>query len=543
MEKNLVGKDVSAKDDIAEGKEGFLYLPILIFVLAQIGTSADNNVLNIAINPVRIGLEATLNQVQVATMVYAMWAGSFMIVSGMVGLIIGWKNNFRIGALMCVLGEIVLATSTNISTFTWIGRSLVGLGGSFLIPSVLALVVVIYKKEHRAKAFGFIAAASGISYTIPLVSGLAIDKLGWRAAFWILAGYFAIVLVGSFAIPNQPKREGKSEIKMDFVGSALGATGLFLLLIGISKISVWGVLTPINAPFTIFGISPNLPMIALGSVILGFLIHIEPKIEKENGSALIPESFLKTKQTRSGLAILAVTFLALGGFGMVLIPFLQVVAGYTSLQTGIVMLTMGLSTFAVSLTLPKFIEKLSIKYLMVIGILGICLASIGMAFSFSLESVNPIFYAFVVLFGGSVGILSSNGSNITTANINPRDAQQSGGIQATFRNIGGSLAIATLGMVLLVSLPLSFSSNIQKSDALSENAKQALTQKNISFISNTEFENAYGELISADELEVASEINKTARLSSTRNALYGLAAMCVIFLPVVKNVPHQLFKD
>ena len=543
MEKNIVGEDVSAKDNIAEGKEGFLYLPILIFVLAQIGTSADNNVLNIAINPVRIGLEATLNQVQVATMVYAMWAGSFMIVSGMVGLIIGWKNNFRIGAFMCMVGEIVLATSSNISTFTWIGRSLVGLGGSFLIPSVLALVVVIYKKQQRAKAFGFIAAASGISYTIPLIAGLAIDKLGWRIAFWILAVYFAIVLVGSFAIPTPAKREGKSEITMDFIGSALGATGLFLLLIGISKISVWGVITPINAPFTIFGISPNLPMIVLGSVIIGILIYIEPRIEKKNGSALIPESFLKTKQTRSGLAILAVTFLALGGFGMVLIPFLQVVAGYSSLQTGIVMLTMGLSVFTVSLTLPKFVEKLSIKYLMVIGILGICLASIGMASSFSLESVNPIFYAFVVLFGASVGILSSNGSNITTANINPRDAQQSGGIQATFRNIGGSLAIATLGMVLLVSLPLSFNSNIQKSDAISESAKQTLTQENISFISNTEFKDAYGELISADELEVASEINKTARLSSTRNALYGMAVMCLIFLPVVKNVPHTLFKD
>ena len=220
---------------------------------------------------------------------------------------------------------------------------------------------------------------------------------------------------------------------------------------------------------------------------------------------------------------------------MVLIPFLQVVAGYNSLQTGIVMLTMGLSTFAVSLILPRFIDKLSIKYLMVVGILGVSLASIGMALSFSLESVNPIFYAFVIMFGASVGILSSNGSNITTANIDPRDAQQSGGIQATFRNIGGSLAIATLGMVLLVSLPLSFNSNIQKSEAISEGAKTTLTQENISFVSNTEFEEAYSPLISPDELGVATEINKTARLASTRYALYGMAVMCIIFLPVVKK--------
>lgn len=68
-----------------------------------------------------------------------------MIVGGMVGLIVGWKKTFRIGAAMCAVGELVVAFSGNIFMFTWGGRLLVGIGASFLIPSVLGLIPGLYR--------------------------------------------------------------------------------------------------------------------------------------------------------------------------------------------------------------------------------------------------------------------------------------------------------------------------------------------------------------------------------------------------------------
>ena len=86
-----------------------------------------------------------------------------MIVGGMVGLIVGWKKTFRIGAAMCAVGELVVAFSGNIFMFTWGGRLLVGIGASFLIPSVLGLIPGLYQGNDRAFAFGAIGAATGIA--------------------------------------------------------------------------------------------------------------------------------------------------------------------------------------------------------------------------------------------------------------------------------------------------------------------------------------------------------------------------------------------
>ena len=71
----------------------------------------------------------------------------------------------------------------------------------------------------------------------------------------------------SFKLPEIEQSDEK--LKFDGVGVALAATGLFLFLVGVSRISAWGLVEPFPAcPFTIAGISPCLPMAVLGVIIL-----------------------------------------------------------------------------------------------------------------------------------------------------------------------------------------------------------------------------------------------------------------------------------
>lgn len=62
-------------------KQGrFLLAPLLILMFAQIGTSADNSVLSVATNSLISVLNASMNDIQLANMVYSLCAGAFMIV-------------------------------------------------------------------------------------------------------------------------------------------------------------------------------------------------------------------------------------------------------------------------------------------------------------------------------------------------------------------------------------------------------------------------------------------------------------------------------
>lgn len=224
-------------ETVLKQKKHMIYLPLIVLMFTQIGTSGDNAVLSVATNALISALHASMNDIQLANMVYSLCAGAFMVAGGMLGIIIGWKKNFRIGVILAIIGELMLAISTNVVMFTWGGRLLVGLGASFMIPSVLGLIPGIYSGKERVFAFGAIGAATGIAAAAgPIVAGFLLDAFGFRVAFGALAVYFFLILIGSTAIP-EVERSTKN-LKMDVRGTIVAAIGLFLFLIGISKISV-----------------------------------------------------------------------------------------------------------------------------------------------------------------------------------------------------------------------------------------------------------------------------------------------------------------
>ncbi|MFS0783604.1 MFS transporter [Bacillus sp. 1P06AnD] len=536
-----INSAVILKQEETGVKAHFLWGALIVLMMAQIGTSGDNAILGVATASLIKTLNASMNDIQLANMVYSLCAGCFMVVGGMLGIIIGWKRNFQIGATLCMLGELALSLSPSILMFTWGGRLFVGIGASLMIPSVLGLIAGIYKGKDRALAFGAIGAATGIASAMgPIVAGLLIDTAGWRVAFGCLAIYFAIVLAGSLLVPKVEK--ATSKLKMDYVGTIIAAIGLFLLLIGISKISTWGLISPINAPITIFGISPALPMAILGLVILIILVPVERKIEEKNGCALIPRSFLSTPQVRNGLYGSAMLFLCLGGAVMVVNPYLQIVGGFNALKTGVAMIAMGLPMFLFSMGMPKYFPKASPKKVMRLGILLAGIAVIPMAMSLKNDGVSVLMYIGLFIFGTGQGLVSSQNSNIVADAVNSRDAQQSGGIQATSRNVGQAIGVAILGMVMLFSMSSAMHSQVNDQSSLSAATKSHLTQQSsFSFVSDSNFKQMMNPIVkNKTELNQLTDMNANARKNSTKMALYVMGILTLLFLFGTKNVPDKL---
>lgn len=135
------------------------WAPLAVLVLAQIGTSSDNAAMNIAVGSLTAELGATLGDIQMATTVFSLIAGAFMIAGGLIGVTIGLRRTMRIGLALAVLGEVVAACAFHIAVLTWGGRVLMGVGACLVTPSVLGLVAALYEGRRRAVAFGAIAPA------------------------------------------------------------------------------------------------------------------------------------------------------------------------------------------------------------------------------------------------------------------------------------------------------------------------------------------------------------------------------------------------
>lgn len=205
----------------------------------------------------------------------------------------------------------------------------------------------------------------------------------------------------------------------------------FLLIIGISKIPVWGLIDPIappvigGSPLVLFGMSPALFIALLGLITLVLLVRIERNVEKTYGSCLIPSSFLTTPQVRSGLFLTAMLFLCFGGSFFLVITYLQLVAGFSAIMTGIAMSAMAIPMIVFSMGIPKFSPDASPKKICRTGIAMVALSTIPMALSLNPYGVNWLMYVGLFFFGAGQGFVASQSSNIIAGAVNARDAQQS----------------------------------------------------------------------------------------------------------------------
>lgn len=506
----------------------FLILPIIVLILAQMGATGDNGALSLATASLTSELGATTAQIQLANMIYPLVGGAFMIAGGLAGTMVGWKKTFRGGILLCALGEVVLALAPSMAVFIWGGRVLVGLGASFMIPSVLGLIPLIYQGHDRVIAFGAIGAASGLSALLPLALGVVMQVAGMRVTFLALAGYFAIVFAASFTLPaiEQPRERAG----FDGVGVALAASGLFLLLIGLSSISSWGLVMPLStAPFTILGISPALPMAAAGIVVLGILVAYERRVEARGGIAVLPSAFLTTPQVRAGLVACALTFFFMGAQSILMAPYLQLVAGWSPVAVGTISIVTGVPTFALALGIPKFMPQASPRRVIQAGYVAMAAALGIMAFSVTENGASaPLVYLGAFMAGVGAGTVSAHASNVVAMALPEREASQSGGIQSTMRNVGQALGVALLGAVLIFGITGTVRSRAAADASISPRVSSALSGVSIDLGSNRTFEDEIAGIPMTDgERRELVSIEATARLDAVRMA-YAVGGAVVL---------------
>ena len=469
----------------APAKSSPSYAPLVALILAQIGTTSDNAAMNIAVAQLSTELGASLGDIQVATTVYALVAGAFMIAGGMLGVAWGWRRTLRIGLVLAVAGEAFAAFAPDMLTFTWGGRLVMGLGASLVTPAVLGFVPGLFQGRRRAIAFGAIAGAAAISTLSPLALGALMDGTGFRITFGVLGVYFVLVLLSTVLLPAL-HAEGRSA-RLDGVGTALAALGLGLFLFGVSRIPAWGVVAPTTGcPFTLAGISPALPLAACGLVLLVVLIPVERRVERVHGSALIPRAFIESRPVRAGLVAVALPFFYMGAQGMVITPHLQLIAGFTAFQTGIFSLLSALPMFVLATFLPKLAPHLSSRLLIRGGFAAMAAACALIAAGVTNGGVGPTLYVGVCLGGLGVGAVNSQANNAVASAVSGRDAQQSGGVQGAARNVGMALGTAAAGTSLLLALSFGMASALP-SDAVDPATRPLFIEQSATFASDESF--------------------------------------------------------
>ena len=113
-------------------------------------------------------------------------------------------------------------------------RLVQGAAGAFLVPGALSIITATFAGEERGRAIGLWAASTSVLTTLgPLVGGLLIQAISWRAAFLV---NLPLVLVAVVALRRVPEsRDEQASGRVDWLGAVVAVVAVGGLAFGLTR--------------------------------------------------------------------------------------------------------------------------------------------------------------------------------------------------------------------------------------------------------------------------------------------------------------------
>jgi EmrB/QacA subfamily drug resistance transporter len=389
---------------------------------------------NVALPAIAEELAAGFTAQQWVLSVYALVLASLLLAGGVLGDRYGRRRLFLLGLLAFGAGSLVCALAPAASVLI-VGRVVQGVGAATLFPSGLALIAMEFAGPARARAIGvWGASVSGAIALGPLLGGVLVQGLGWRAQF----GLAVALVLPTAAVGLRHLRESRdtSAGRLDWTGVGLLTGSMVLLIVSIQRSSAVGWLSPVT-----------LGMVGASVALFGLFVLVEFRVSRP----LIAPALMRNP-TFLGATIVAVVFAAAGFAPLVYLTlFLLRVHGSGPTLAGLQVAPFAVASLVVSLVAARFVDRVGVRSALVTGLV---LCGVGLALMLDLrpESGGLRLLPGLVVFGVGAGVVNPT---MTVAALSTVDAGHSGmasGVNNTARQIGIAAGIAGLGAVLQTRL-------------------------------------------------------------------------------------------
>jgi MFS family permease len=319
------------------------------------------------------------------------------------------------------------------------GRGLQGIGSALLMPNSLAILGSSFSGEAKGRAVGIWAAVSAAMAAIgPVLGGLLIDMVSWRAIFLInLPPALAAIALALRFVRDDPSEQDAAAL--DLLGGALATLGLGSLTWGLTIGSGGGGWSPIA-----------LLLLAGGALLLASFVVVE---KRRGEHAMMPLALFGSKLF-VGLTLL--TLLLYGALGalLVLVPYVLIRAfGFTGTEAGLSLLPFAVVVALASPMMGALAGRIGARLPLSLGplvVAGGFLLMLRMTPQAGYWS--GVFPAILLLAIGMAGAVAP----LTTAVLSSVDRAHTGsasGFNSAAARVAGMVATALLGGVLAASGP------------------------------------------------------------------------------------------
>jgi len=310
-------------------------------------------------------------------------------------------------------------------------RAVMGVGAACVMPVTLSVITTIFPPEERGKAVGtWVGVAAGGGVLGLVTSGLLLQWLSWPSVFALNVALASLALAGTLAIV--PATREAVPPRLDPVGTAVSVSALAALVFGIIEGPERGWTDPATASALLAG------CVGLVVFVLWELRRREPMLD--------PRNFLRRGFAAGSLSVF-VQFFAAFGFLFLVLPYLQLVKGYSPLHASSAILPMALVVIPLSRFAPAIAGRVGVR---VAGACGLGLMATGFAVLSAIDSGSSYwhFIAGLLPFGAGMALAGAPATTAIVASL-PREKQGvASAVNDVSRELGGALGIAVLGSVM-----------------------------------------------------------------------------------------------
>jgi EmrB/QacA subfamily drug resistance transporter len=407
------------------------WVALIVVCLAMLMSALDSSIVNVALPAIQRDLGFTQSNLTWVIDAYLITFGSFLLMAGRLGDLIGRKRVFLFGVALFTSSSAVCGFATS-QAMLIAGRFVQGAGGAMSASVILAIIITEFpEKSERTRAMSaYIFVAVGGGAVGLVVGGIISQTINWHWIFFINVPIgIATFILGRALIEENVGLGIRNGV--DVTGSVLVTVSLMVAIYAIVTATQYGWLSAHTLGF--------------GAVALAMLVTFLV-LESRLQNPIVPPRILKLRSLMGTSVIRG--FLATGMFSTFFLGalYLERVLHYDPLRTGLSFLPITLMVAGLSTGITaRLVERLGAVPVLITGMLSMTVGLLLLAFAGEhARYLTDVFPAFLLL-GLGAGTAFVPLLTIAMAEIPKADAGLGSGIVNVSQQMSAAIGLAILG--------------------------------------------------------------------------------------------------
>ncbi|TVL92605.1 MFS transporter [Streptomyces sp. SAJ15] len=389
----------------------------------------DVAMLNVALPSIRAELGMSTGELQWVMSAYVLGYGGFMLLGGRAADLFGRRRMFVFWLTVFLL----FSGLGGFATEGWMlitARFVTGVAAAFMTPAGLSIITTSFAEgPQRNKALLIYSGTAAGGFSVGLVVGGLLTAVDWRWVFFAPVALSAVILVGALTLVPASPRPDRTGQRVDLAGAVSVTAAIVLLVLGVERAA--------HA-----SLGQTIGTLAAGLALFAAFVAVE----RRAAAPLVRLGLLRggplVRANVVGLLFAAGFF----GFQFLVVLYLQELRGWSTLQTSLAMVVIGLDSVLSPTLTPKLVDRFGNARVIFGGLLLAALAY-GLFLPVGADWTYPMMLPSLVLLSLGFALAYGPLTIVATEGVRAEEQGLAGGLLYTSFQFGAALGLSTVTAV------------------------------------------------------------------------------------------------